>query len=89
MCIRDRLNVGQQVGGSIGLALLGTIAATVTKNQLATVALTHSALAHAVVAGYSAALEVSTAITILAFVIALVVVRSRSRLDVDAIPNAA
>jgi len=29
------LNVGQQLGGSLGIAVLGTIAATVTRNQLA------------------------------------------------------
>jgi EmrB/QacA subfamily drug resistance transporter len=83
------LNVGQQVGGSIGLALLGTIAATVTKNQLQTGAPTHSSVTHAVVAGYSAALLVSGLITLIAFVIALLVVRSRPQQTTDAIPDAA
>lgn len=83
------LNVGQQVGGSIGLALLGTVAATVTKNQLQTAPLTHPAVTHAVVAGYSAALQVSTVITLIAFVIALIVVRSRPLSTRDAIQDAA
>ncbi len=83
------LNVGQQVGGSIGLALLGTIAATVTKNQLQTVPLSHPAVTHAVVAGYSAALQVSTVITLIGFVIALLVIRSRPQPAIDAIHDAA
>jgi EmrB/QacA subfamily drug resistance transporter len=83
------LNVGQQVGGSIGLALLGTIAATVTKNELLTAPLTHPAVTHAVVAGYSAALQVSTVITLIGFVIALLVVRSRPQTAVEVIPDAA
>lgn len=83
------LNVGQQVGGSIGLALLGTVAVTVTKNQLQTGPLAHPAVTHAVVAGYSAALQVSTLITLIGFVIALLVFRSRPEPAVDALPDAA
>ena len=83
------LNVGQQVGGSIGLALLGTIAATVTKNQLQARALTHAAITHSVVLGYSAALQVSTLITLAGFVIAVLVIRGRPQAALDAIPDAA
>ena len=72
------LNVGQQVGGSIGLALLGTVAANVTRNQLASVVPTPSAVTNAVVSGYSSALLVSTAIMLGGFLIAVLVVRSRS-----------
>jgi MFS family permease len=71
------LNVGQQVGGSIGLALLGTIAATVTRHQLQTVRPTPVAVSHAMVSGFGSALEVSTAIMLVGFVIALLVVRGR------------
>ena len=39
------LNTGQQVGGSIGLALLGTVAWTVVANTVATY--THAASTHA------------------------------------------
>jgi len=84
------LNVGQQVGGSIGLALLDTIAATVTKNQLSTGPLTPPAITHAVVTGFSSALQVSTAIMFIGFFIAVLVVRSRSQgATVDSVPEAA
>lgn len=73
------LNVGQQVGGSIGLALLGTIAATVTRHQLRqTLPPTPSAVSHAMVTGFGSALEVSTAIMLVGFLIALLVVRGRA-----------
>ncbi len=68
---------------------MGTIAATVTKNQLQVAPLTHPVVTHAVVAGYSAALQVSTVITLIAFVIALLVVRSRPQPAIDSIPDAA
>ena len=83
------LNVGQQVGGSIGLALLGTIAATVTKDQLRHGPLTHPALNRAVVGGYSTALEVGTVIALAGFVIAVLVIRSRPTEAIDVIPDAA
>jgi len=72
------LNVGQQIGGSIGIALLGTIAATTTKNQLASVVPTHAATNQALAAGYGAAFGVAVAIALLGFVIAAVVFRGRS-----------
>ena len=83
------LNVGQQVGGSIGLALLGTIAATVTKNQLQGAPPTPAVITHAVVAGYSAALEVSTAIILIGFVIAVLVIRRRPQPTRDVISEVA
>jgi len=67
------LNVGQQIGGSIGIALLGTIAATTTKNQLATVAPTHAAVNQALAAGYGSGCGVAVVIALLGFVIAAVV----------------
>jgi hypothetical protein len=83
------LNVGQQVGGSIGLALLGTVAATVTKDRLRHGLLTHPAVNQAVVAGYSTALEVGTVIALGGFVIAVLVIRSRPTEAIDVIPDAA
>jgi predicted MFS family arabinose efflux permease len=84
------LNVGQQVGGSIGLALLGTIAATVTRHQLQTVHPTPAALSHALVSGFGSALEVSTAIMVVGFLIALLVVRGRApAVAVNAMSDAA
>jgi len=72
------LNVGQQIGGSIGIALLGTIAATTTKNQLAGVVPTHAAANQALAAGYGTAFGVAVAIALLGFVIAAAVFRGRS-----------
>lgn len=83
------LNVGQQVGGSIGLALLGTVAATVTKNNLPRPPLSLGAVNNAVVAGYSSALEVGTAIALAGFVIALLVIRGRPQQAVATLPEAA
>ena len=69
------LNVGQQIGGSIGIALLGTIAATATKNQLVRVLPTHAAVNHALAAGYAAGFQVAVAIALLGFVTAVFVFR--------------
>jgi hypothetical protein len=68
------LNVGQQIGGSIGIALLGTIAATTTKNQLAS---GHVAVNQATAAGYAAGFTLASGIALLAFVMAVVVIRGR------------
>jgi EmrB/QacA subfamily drug resistance transporter len=69
------LNVGRQLGGSLGIAIMGTIATTVTRNQLATGRLTHSAVNTALTAGFSTAFEVAGAIAIAGFLTALVAVR--------------
>jgi len=69
------LNVGQQIGGSIGIALLGTIAATTTKNQLAGVVPSHAAINHALTAGYGAGFQVAVAIALFGFAVALAVFR--------------
>ena len=69
------LNVGQQIGGSIGIALLGTIAATTTKNQLAGIEPTHTAVNHALAAGYGAGFVVAVGIALLGFLIAVTVFR--------------
>src|SRR5207237_8163638 len=67
------LNVGQQIGGSIGIALLGTIAATTTRNQLAGIQPTHAVVNHALAAGYGSGFLLAAAIALLGFVIAVTV----------------
>jgi EmrB/QacA subfamily drug resistance transporter/deazaflavin-dependent oxidoreductase (nitroreductase family) len=71
------LNVGRQLGGSLGIAIMGTIATTVTRNQLATGPFTHSAVNSALTAGFSSAFAVAGVIALAGFVIALVAVRHR------------
>jgi len=69
------LNVSQQLGGSIGLAVLGTVAASVTKNQLVNVRPTHDLLGQAVTAGFATAFEIGAIIALAGFVLAVLVIR--------------
>jgi len=71
------LNVGRQLGGSLGIAIMGTVATTVTRNQLATTRFSHAALNGALTAGFSSAFEVAGLIALAGFVTALVLVRHR------------
>jgi MFS family permease len=71
------LNVGRQLGGSLGIAIMGTVAATVSRNQLATGGITHAAVNSALTAGFSSAFEVAGLFAILGFVAVLVAVRHR------------
>jgi len=71
------LNVGRQLGGSLGIAVMGTIATSVARNQLATGPFTHAAVNRALTAGFSSAFEIAGAIAIAGFVIAWVAVRHR------------
>lgn len=71
------LNVGRQLGGSLGIAIMGTIATTVTSNQLATGPFTHLAVNRALAAGFSSAFEIAGVIALAGFVTALVAVRHR------------
>jgi predicted MFS family arabinose efflux permease len=71
------LNVGQQIGGSIGIALLGTVAATVTKNQLAGRIPTHPAVNSALASGYGAGFELAAALALAGFALAIAVIRGR------------
>ena len=75
------LNVGRQLGGSLGIAVLGTVAATVTTTQLATGPLTRAALSTAVTTGYAAAFAIASGIAFAGFLVALVSVRG-SRVSV-------
>jgi hypothetical protein len=69
------LNVGRQLGGSLGIAIMGTIATTVTRNQLATGAHTQAAVNGALTAGFSSGFEFAGMMAIAGFLIALVAVR--------------
>jgi predicted MFS family arabinose efflux permease len=73
------LNVSQQLGGSFGLAVLGTVAANVTKNQLVNVRPTHEAISTAVTAGFTTAFGVGVLIALAGFVLALLVIRPRTQ----------
>jgi EmrB/QacA subfamily drug resistance transporter/deazaflavin-dependent oxidoreductase (nitroreductase family) len=79
------LNVGRQLGGSLGIAIMGTIATTATRNQLATGPVTHAAVNRALTAGFSSAFEIAGAIALAGFVIALVAVRHRQPLAAGAV----
>jgi MFS family permease len=72
------LNVGRQLGGSLGIAIMGTIATTVTRNQLATGSPTHAAFNQALTAGFSSAFQVAGLFAIAGFAAALVAVRHQA-----------
>ena len=80
-------SMGQQIGGSLGIAILVTVATSVTpRSRLAGLrgaALNHSARAVAVTAGYEHAFQVSAFIMLGAFIIALL---SRSGVGRDELP---
>jgi EmrB/QacA subfamily drug resistance transporter len=79
------LNTGQQIGGSIGLAILGTVAwSAVASNTKSAMATTHGQLTqaaqtaignHALAYGFGRGYLVSAAIAFLALVIALAMIR--------------
>jgi hypothetical protein len=71
------LNVGRQLGGSLGIAIMGAVATTVTRNQLATGPSDHAAVNRALTAGFSSAFEIAGVIAIAGFLTALVAVRQR------------
>jgi EmrB/QacA subfamily drug resistance transporter len=67
------LNAGQQVGGSIGLAVLGTAAWTVVANSLRA----HASYGHALSAGFSRAFLGGALIMLLALAVAAIAIRVR------------
>jgi ammonia channel protein AmtB len=84
------LNVSQQLGGSIGLALLGTVAANVTRSQLGGVRPTHAAVAQAMTAGFTSAFEICVVVALAGFVLASLVIQARApRRAEEALPEAA
>ncbi len=74
------LNTGRQVGGSIGLAVLGTVAWTVVAGSAHGTA---AAYRHALAAGFDRAFLVAAGIALLMLVVAVAVIRVR-RADLNA-----
>jgi hypothetical protein len=70
------LNVGRQVGGSIGLAVLGTVAWTVVAGRARGQAST-AAYRHALAAGFDRAFLVAAAIAVLTLVVTITTIRIR------------
>jgi EmrB/QacA subfamily drug resistance transporter len=84
------LNAGRQIGGSIGLAVLGTVAWTVVSDNARVAAAAaaraarpvsaawqEAAYKHALAAGFDRAFLVATAVAVLIPVVALIVIRAR------------
>jgi EmrB/QacA subfamily drug resistance transporter len=75
-------NAGQQIGGAVGLAVVGSVAWTIVNNRVrqspAHAALPGSPLyAHALTSGVTAALTIGAAATVAALVVTLVAIRVR------------
>jgi EmrB/QacA subfamily drug resistance transporter len=68
------LNVGRQVGGSIGLAVLGTVAWTVVAHHARS-----APYQHALTVGFDRAFVVAAGIAVLILVVTLVMIRIRRR----------
>ena len=77
------LNAGRQIGGSIGLAVLGTVAWTVVADRArgqaaaARTAVRHAAYQHALTAGFDRAFLVAAGIALLILVVASTAIRVR------------
>ncbi|MHB8612059.1 MAG: hypothetical protein ACYDAL_06470 [Candidatus Dormibacteraceae bacterium] len=69
--------MGRQLGGSLGIAIMGTVAATVSRAQLTTGPITHAAVNRALTAGFSSAFQIGGVIAIGGFLAALIAVRHR------------
>ena len=84
------VNAGQQIGGSIGLAVLGTVAWTTVANGIRSQAATGRPPAagyqHALATGFSRGFEVAAAILLLGLLVAIAAIRVR-RTDLDGIPG--
>lgn len=76
------LNTTQQIGGSLGLAVLSTIAVTVASNQIADVAgsgpPSPAAIAAASVEGYTTAFQVAAGLAVAAFVLTFFTIKVRA-----------
>ena len=75
------LNTGQQIGGSLGLAVLVTVATSVTSGHLASAGHVVSRAQHALAttSGYDAAFRIGSLIAFVAFVLAVSVIRGVGR----------
>ncbi len=94
------LNTGQQVGGAIGLALLGTVAWTAVADSVRTQA-AHAAAAaakpgtpspasiynHALAVGFSRGFDVAAGVALLAVLIAIATIRVRRQELTGAVPE--
>ncbi|MBO0727801.1 MAG: MFS transporter [Acidimicrobiaceae bacterium] len=85
------LNTSQQVGGAVGLAVLGTIAASATRNQLAGLAghVNQATLAAATTHGYTRAFAVAMALLVVTLLISVTVIRVKATPRGSAAPAAA
>jgi len=85
------LNVSQQLGGSIGLAVLGTVAADVTKGDLVGVRPTPALIHQAMTMGFTTAFQVAVFVALAGFVFGMAVIRVRtaSRPAAQTLPKAA
>ncbi|MFE2972687.1 MFS transporter [Streptomyces sp. NPDC059340] len=77
------LNTGQQVGGSMGLAVLGTVAWTVVANQFQA----HADPIHAYATGFARGLLADSGVALLTLVVAIVTIRVK-RSDFAGAPQA-
>jgi predicted MFS family arabinose efflux permease len=73
------LNTSQQIGGSLGLAILSGIAATAATNSMASSSHGPLAIATASVAGYHAAFHVAIGFAVAASLLAFIVIREQPR----------
>ena len=69
------LNVGRQVGGAIGLAVLGTVTWTVVADNAR--GATRAAYRHALAVGFDRAFLVAAVIALLMVVVAIALIRVR------------
>ena len=74
------LSAGQQLGGALGLAVLGTIAASTTRDRMASLLSHHGiapgeALNRAMTHGFAVAFEISAWVMVAAFLISLVAIK--------------
>lgn len=77
-------NAGQQIGGAVGLAVIGTVSWTITSNHIRHAGISGPAAApgtpiysHALTAGVHAALTIGAAATVVALLVTLVTIRVR------------
>ena len=75
--ISGLLNTGQQIGGAIGLAVLSVVSTSVTKHDIATAHGAQSAIPAATVHGFQRGFLVAALFTLIASVIALIVLKAQ------------
>jgi hypothetical protein len=80
------LNTGQQVGGSTGLAVLGTVAWTVVANRVHAQGTHPATYSHDLATGFARGLLADAGIALLTVVITIAAIRSR-RADLTGAPQ--